>query len=305
MELAMTPTASAAQLAANRANAQRSTGPRSHEGKGTSSLNAFRHGLTGQIALLAADDLNHYEAYTKRLIDFFQPVGPDEEDLARTIADERWRLHHLRILQNNMFACAVFEETPGLNITVEAAPGPQPSDADAVAQPLSPSNSSSDPEALTPDLGQAQVPEQAVLAAISQVRHFQEHHRAFLNLSLYAQRTARLIEKSTAKLEQIQAGRKSATSLPAQGLVPPGSQPQVQTEAPTPDPHSLTAGRGEAPIGFVFSSPQPDRLSCFQSAGLTSVMAQKFPLVPLEIVNLSSETRKNLDMDHAKLSKHA
>ena len=36
------------QLTANRANAQKSTGPRSPEGKRASSLNACRHNLTGQ-----------------------------------------------------------------------------------------------------------------------------------------------------------------------------------------------------------------------------------------------------------------
>jgi hypothetical protein len=38
----------AAQLAASRANAQLSTGPRTEEGKRRSSLNAFRHGLTAK-----------------------------------------------------------------------------------------------------------------------------------------------------------------------------------------------------------------------------------------------------------------
>ena len=36
----------------NRANAQRSTGPKTEEGKQRSSLNALRHGLTGQTIIL-------------------------------------------------------------------------------------------------------------------------------------------------------------------------------------------------------------------------------------------------------------
>jgi hypothetical protein len=41
------------QLAANRANAQVSTGPTTAAGKARSSLNAYRHGLTGKIHTLA------------------------------------------------------------------------------------------------------------------------------------------------------------------------------------------------------------------------------------------------------------
>ena len=45
---------SEARLRANRLNAQKSTGPRTEAGKQRSSLNATRHGLTGQVLTLTA-----------------------------------------------------------------------------------------------------------------------------------------------------------------------------------------------------------------------------------------------------------
>ena len=45
---------SQAQIAANRANAQLSTGPRTEEGKAASSRNAYRHGLFAAIESLDA-----------------------------------------------------------------------------------------------------------------------------------------------------------------------------------------------------------------------------------------------------------
>ena len=44
------------QLEANRRNAQKSTGPKTTEGKSNSSRNNLRHGLTGQISLLPTED---------------------------------------------------------------------------------------------------------------------------------------------------------------------------------------------------------------------------------------------------------
>ena len=50
------PTASPARLAANRANAQKSTGPRTPEGKARSRANAVKHGLTGAGVALPGED---------------------------------------------------------------------------------------------------------------------------------------------------------------------------------------------------------------------------------------------------------
>ena len=48
---------SESQINANRANAKKSTGPRTIEGKNIARFNATRHGVTGQIfALIPADE---------------------------------------------------------------------------------------------------------------------------------------------------------------------------------------------------------------------------------------------------------
>ena len=47
---------SEARIAANRANAARSTGPKTAEGKEKSRANALKHGLTGSGVVLAEAD---------------------------------------------------------------------------------------------------------------------------------------------------------------------------------------------------------------------------------------------------------
>jgi len=61
----------AAQIAANQANAQSSTGPKSEDGKKRSSLNALKTGLTGRTVLMPGDDAKAYQDHVCRFIDEF------------------------------------------------------------------------------------------------------------------------------------------------------------------------------------------------------------------------------------------
>ena len=70
-----------ARLAANRANAQLSTGPLSPEGKAKSSLNAVKTGLTGRTVLLPADDAAVYRQHLDRHFAKHAPAT-DEENLS-------------------------------------------------------------------------------------------------------------------------------------------------------------------------------------------------------------------------------
>jgi hypothetical protein len=98
----------------NRRNAAHSTGPVTPEGKRRASLNALRHGLTGQTVVLPTDDLAAYQSSCAQFHAELKPKGLLETKLVQTVADTHWRLDRIRALENNLFALAV-EEGPALS----------------------------------------------------------------------------------------------------------------------------------------------------------------------------------------------
>ena len=81
--------------AANKANARKSTGPRTPAGKQRSSLNALRHGLTGHVVVLPTEDQAAYQRHLQRFVDQFQPKGALEEQLVQSLGDTTWRLNRV------------------------------------------------------------------------------------------------------------------------------------------------------------------------------------------------------------------
>ena len=67
-------------------------------------LNAYRHGLTGQVLILTPEDEVAYKAHCRDLHQFWAPVGGMETELVQEIADDRWRIKHATALMNNTFA---------------------------------------------------------------------------------------------------------------------------------------------------------------------------------------------------------
>ncbi|HEY6347129.1 MAG TPA: hypothetical protein VIY49_37030 [Bryobacteraceae bacterium] len=101
-----------AQLNARRENAKLSTGPTTQEGKKRSSLNAFRHGLTGQIVVQTLEDQEAFNKHCDGIREALAPVGALELDLAQAIAEDRWRLNRARALENSIFALGQTEHVP-------------------------------------------------------------------------------------------------------------------------------------------------------------------------------------------------
>ncbi len=103
--------ATAAQTIANLANAQKSTGPRTPEGKETASQNALKHGLFAREGVIRGEDEDEFEMHRERLLGQLNPVGPLEEILAGRIVDLSWRLQRAVQDQSEAFAALYERQT--------------------------------------------------------------------------------------------------------------------------------------------------------------------------------------------------
>jgi len=95
-----------AQLAANRANAQLSCGPKSEAGLAISSQNRTTHGLArhnGAFALLRSEDPNGFEALKASLAAEHQPSTETESILINSMAESHWLANRAQNLQNTCF----------------------------------------------------------------------------------------------------------------------------------------------------------------------------------------------------------
>ncbi len=104
------------QLAANRANAQLSSGPKTEEGKRRSSLNARRHNLTGQVTSMTPEDRVAHDAFSASMIKAMAPEGVLELQLAQRIATDSWRLNRSSAIEDNIFALGFTDHADDLDI---------------------------------------------------------------------------------------------------------------------------------------------------------------------------------------------
>jgi flagellar biosynthesis GTPase FlhF len=101
------------RLAANRANAQLSTGPRTEVGKAISSLNAVKTGLCGRALLLADDEeAEAYRAHVARVRAWWAPANIEEHALVQSLADTQWRLESIPGLESALYARARLRGEP-------------------------------------------------------------------------------------------------------------------------------------------------------------------------------------------------
>jgi hypothetical protein len=83
------------QIEANRRNALKSTGPKSEEGKAKSSMNALRHGLTAEQAVLPHENEDDYEKFREGMLESYAPEDSAELAIVEELVNANWRLLRL------------------------------------------------------------------------------------------------------------------------------------------------------------------------------------------------------------------
>jgi hypothetical protein len=91
--------ASEKQIAANRLNAQKSTGPRTPEGKAIAGQNALKHGVRSESFIQGFSDKEEYYELCAKLVDEWQPATPTEEHLLERMAIALWKAAYLDCLE--------------------------------------------------------------------------------------------------------------------------------------------------------------------------------------------------------------
>ena len=121
--------ASVAQIRANRLNAQKSTGPRTAEGKAAASQNAAKHGLLAEQVVIKGEDPAEFEGYRDRMLEELAPVGAIETILAERAVGLAWRLRRAERLQSAVFATVYRENAddivlwPRHGLPIKPGPG--------------------------------------------------------------------------------------------------------------------------------------------------------------------------------------
>ena len=92
------------QIEANRLNAQKSTGPKTPEGRAAVRLNGVTHGLTAETIVLKGESEVDFANLLNSLEAEHDPVSPTEEALVVQLAMATWRLRRLYHAEAGFYA---------------------------------------------------------------------------------------------------------------------------------------------------------------------------------------------------------
>ena len=91
------------QIAANRRNASKSTGPTTEEGKQRSRCNAVRHGITAETVIGALEDAQDYKAFESAITADYDAQSAVERELVLRLASLLWRLRRATAMEIGLF----------------------------------------------------------------------------------------------------------------------------------------------------------------------------------------------------------
>jgi hypothetical protein len=101
--------ATPAQLAANRLNSAKSTGPTSSAGLAVSRFNALQSGIDAKAQVIPGEDPSALEALAENYRQQFQPATPVEIFLLDALVTADWQLRRLRKIEPLLWSEEAFE----------------------------------------------------------------------------------------------------------------------------------------------------------------------------------------------------
>ena len=120
---------SAAQLVANRANAQLSTGPRTPEGKSASSRNALKFGIHANALIIHGEDPDALAQLSADFHSQLKPNGELEAELVEVIVRSTWLQRRLSVIEaqviNSRLAARDSSDTPLGDMFIQDCEGPR------------------------------------------------------------------------------------------------------------------------------------------------------------------------------------
>ncbi len=103
--------ATPAQIAANRANAQKSTGPRSAEGKSASRFNALKHGIDAASIVIPGEDPAEYDSLVAQYLHEYRPQSASESFHVDTMIRADWHKRRLETVEADLYR-TIMTESP-------------------------------------------------------------------------------------------------------------------------------------------------------------------------------------------------
>jgi hypothetical protein len=156
--------------------------PKSEPGTQRTRLNAYKHGLTGQIHLFTPEAHAAFAKHCQSIAEDLAPVGNREQQLAQSIAEGHWRLNRAFAIESGIFALGQMAEESD-----HASPQNVPLQND-----------------------QSEIDRPEIDQTLSQARTWLADGKHIQLLSLYQQRIQRSIERNMAELRTLRAERKAA-----------------------------------------------------------------------------------------------
>jgi hypothetical protein len=101
---------SPARLAANAANAQHSTGPRTPAGRIRSSQNASKHGLTAREVVIGPGEQDEFDDLLADYQADIKPQGAIQQTLFNPLVATPWNLHRIRRMESELCAGASYKD---------------------------------------------------------------------------------------------------------------------------------------------------------------------------------------------------